>query len=62
VTQGVQGVLHRVLLPAVRDGGGIRPHRAVRLAFRAVPALSGVLARLIGVGIRPEHAPEWARR
>jgi 2-polyprenyl-6-methoxyphenol hydroxylase-like FAD-dependent oxidoreductase len=62
VTQAVQGVLHRALLPAVRDGSGIRPPDAMRLLFGAVPALSAIPARLIGVGIRPEHAPAWARR
>jgi 2-polyprenyl-6-methoxyphenol hydroxylase-like FAD-dependent oxidoreductase len=62
VTQGVQTALHRVLGPAIEHGTGIRPPRVLRAVFRVFPSLMVLPALLIGVGIRPEHAPVWARR
>lgn len=62
VTQGLQRILHaRVLEPALggRDTG---PPRALLMLLRRVPAVAAIPAALLGVGIRPERVPGWARR
>ena len=66
VTQTWQQVVGRLLIPVVLRGG-IKPpppivtHTVARL-FELIPSLSVVPAYAIGVGLRPEHAPEFARR
>lgn len=62
VVQGLQRLLHRVVIRAVMDGRRDGPPEPVVRLLRRVPQLSIVPAYLIGVGIRPEHAPEFARR
>ncbi|MBS9535400.1 FAD-dependent oxidoreductase [Mycobacterium sp. M1] len=61
VTQTVQRVLHRGLRPILR-GGDLTPPPALLDVLRVLPWLSGIPAYLVGVGVRPEHAPSWARR
>jgi hypothetical protein len=46
----------------ILEGRRTGPQRPVLALVSRVPALSGVLAHLIGVGPRPEHAPAFARR
>ena len=65
VTQGVQQVLQRVL-PVVLRGEIKQPppiitNAAARL-FGWIPSLAVIPAYAIGVGLRPEHAPQFARR
>ncbi|GAA2526640.1 FAD-dependent oxidoreductase [Pilimelia columellifera subsp. columellifera] len=60
--QRLQRLLHRVLVTPILDGRRAGPPRPVLSALRRVPALSVVPAYLIGVGLRPEHAPSFARR
>ncbi|WP_034217586.1 FAD-dependent oxidoreductase [Actinoplanes subtropicus] len=59
-TQLIQRVLqNRIISPFV---AGSRPPTAplfMRLADR-FPVVQGVPARVIGIGLRPEHAPSWA--
>jgi 2-polyprenyl-6-methoxyphenol hydroxylase-like FAD-dependent oxidoreductase len=67
MTQGVQRLAHRVVIAptlARSPRGGraaARPPAFVRLLQR-VPALQGVLARGVAIGVLPEHPPAAARR
>ena len=66
VTQTVQRFLHRTVIAAVLRGTELKPAPAlahtVAALFDWMPWLSVIPAYLIGVGLRPEHAPEFARR
>lgn len=63
LTQALQRLLDaRLLGPVVRgDGVSGPPTGLIRLVERA-PWLSAIPAYLVGVGVRPERAPEFARR
>jgi len=69
VTQGVQRLAHRVVIAPTlaressADGPGAppRPPVPIRLLQR-LPALQGVLARGVAIGVLPEHPPAAARR
>ncbi|WP_083932544.1 FAD-dependent oxidoreductase [Nocardiopsis halophila] len=62
VTQGMQLGMHRgaldPVLRAERDG----PPAVPLAVLRHFPPASAVLAYAIGLGVRPEHAPGFARR
>jgi len=64
--QSVQRILHRGLLAPVLAGRDLAAPGplvgAVAALLRLVPAISVLPARLVGVGLRPEHVPESARR
>ncbi|MPY78028.1 MAG: FAD-dependent oxidoreductase [Actinophytocola sp.] len=62
VVQRLQLVLHRLVAQPVVEGRREGPPPAVVALLRRLPWLSFVPAYLIGVGIRPEHAPKFARR
>lgn len=62
LTQAFQRGAHRGLERIFSSGEPARMPRSLTLALRRFPRLSGVMPRLIGVGVRPEHAPYWARR
>jgi 2-polyprenyl-6-methoxyphenol hydroxylase-like FAD-dependent oxidoreductase len=62
VTQAVQRVLQRVLLGPLLRGADPTPPAALLGLVERLPWLSIVPAYFIGVGIRPEHAPAFARR
>lgn len=61
VTQAVQRVLQLALRPVLR-GSDPTPPRLLLAVVRRLPWLSAVPAYFIGVGVRPEHAPPFARR
>jgi 2-polyprenyl-6-methoxyphenol hydroxylase-like FAD-dependent oxidoreductase len=66
VSQAAQRVMHRGLT-AVLLGGGIKPPppalaKVVAKLFEWIPSLSVIPAYTIGVGLRPEHAPDFAHR
>ncbi|MEB3052032.1 FAD-dependent oxidoreductase [Mycolicibacter sp. MYC123] len=61
VTQTVQRVLH-LGLDGVLRGGNLNPPAAFGVVLRRLPWLSGIPAFLVGVGVRPERAPVFARR
>lgn len=62
VVQGMQRAMHaRAVGPAIAGAETGAPTRGPQL-FRRVPALSGLTARLVGTGPRPEPVPVWARR
>lgn len=62
LTQGLQLLLHRNLIDPVLQGErGAPPDRILGLV-RRLPFLNVVPAYLVGIGLRPEHIPEFARR
>lgn len=62
LTQSIQRILHRVFIAPVLRGGSATPPPIVGTIFRRMPWLAFIPAYFIGVGVRPEHAPEFARR
>ena len=63
VTQTVQRVLHRLLLGSVLQGHqAARPPAALLKLLERVPQLTAVPAYIVGVGLLPQHAPDFARR
>jgi len=62
VTQRLQVIVQRRIIARVlRETGSLKPPLAVRL-LAAVPLLRRIPARIVGVGIRPEHvSPELTR-
>jgi len=62
VTQAVQRVLHRGLLGPLLRGEDPTPPAGLLSVVERMPWLSVVPAYFVGVGIRPEHAPAFARR
>ena len=63
VTQTVQRVLHRVVVGSVLQGReAARPPVAVVKLLERFPQLTAVPAYAIGVGVLPQHAPNFARR
>ncbi|MDQ2628204.1 MAG: FAD-dependent oxidoreductase [Actinomycetota bacterium] len=61
VTQTVQRVLHRGLTPILR-GKNLTPPAAFGAVIDKLPWLAAIPAYLVGVGVRPERAPAFARR
>ncbi|HZU48576.1 MAG TPA: FAD-dependent oxidoreductase [Mycobacterium sp.] len=61
VTQAVQQVLHRRILDPILQGEDPSQSAVLGLVAR-MPWLSVLPAYFIGVGVRPEHAPAFARR
>ncbi|HZC52884.1 MAG TPA: FAD-dependent oxidoreductase, partial [Mycobacterium sp.] len=62
VTQAVQRTLASRLLGPLLRGADPTPPAALLGLVQRLPWLSVVPAYFIGVGIRPEHAPAFARR
>ncbi|HTX95584.1 MAG TPA: FAD-dependent oxidoreductase [Mycobacterium sp.] len=62
LTQAVQQVLHRMLLGPLLRGDDPTPPTALLGLMQRAPWLSVVPAYFVGVGVRPEHAPAFARR
>ncbi len=62
VTQAVQRLLQRGLLGPLLRGADPTPPSTLLGLVQRLPWLSVVPAYFIGVGIRPEHAPAFARR
>lgn len=62
VTQAVQRVLQRRLLGPLLEGKDPTPPAALLGLVARLPWLAAVPAYFIGVGVRPEHAPAFARR
>jgi 2-polyprenyl-6-methoxyphenol hydroxylase-like FAD-dependent oxidoreductase len=60
--QTLQRILHRAVLKPIIDGTRQGPPKPIVALLKAIPAASVVPAYLIGVGLRPEHAPAFARR
>ncbi len=62
VTQAVQRLLHKRLVAPILNGDNADPPAVVTALIRRLPWLSVIPAYLVGVGVRPEHAPGFARR
>jgi 2-polyprenyl-6-methoxyphenol hydroxylase-like FAD-dependent oxidoreductase len=62
LVQGLQRVMQRAIIDPVLGGEKVTPPRALLRIVRAVPPVTTLPALFIGVGIRPERAPGFARR
>lgn len=62
VTQTLQRVMHRQLLDPILAGQSPDQLAPLLWLVQRMPWLTVVPAYLVGVGIRPEHAPAFARR
>ena len=62
VVQALQRLLHRNLVIPILEGRRTGPPKPVLILLHRAPQLTRATAYLIGVGIRPEHAPAYARR
>ncbi|MGE2729187.1 FAD-dependent oxidoreductase [Mycolicibacterium vaccae] len=63
VTQALQRQIdNRLLGPIVRGENVASPPAALLRVIEAMPWLTAIPAYLVGVGVRPERAPEFARR
>lgn len=62
VTQTVQRAMHRLLLGPLLRGEDVTPPDALLGVIERLPWLAGVPAYFVGVGVRPERAPAFARR
>ena len=59
-TQAFQRAMHRGM--SRQPGREIQPPAALQAMLKRLPGLSVIPAYLVGVGLRPEHAPASARR
>ncbi|UOZ10654.1 FAD-dependent oxidoreductase [Amycolatopsis sp. WQ 127309] len=62
LVQGLQRLLHGTVVRQVMAGKRNGPPAGMIKLFARFPRLSYVPARLLGLGLRPEHAPAYARR
>jgi len=62
ITQALQRIMHRRLVVPVFAGADGNPPAAFVAVLTKLPWLAAIPARVIGVGIRPERAPAFARR
>jgi 2-polyprenyl-6-methoxyphenol hydroxylase-like FAD-dependent oxidoreductase len=62
LTQLLQGLLHRAIAAPIVEGRRMGPPEPALALLQRIPKASFVPAYLIGVGLRPEHAPAFARR
>jgi 2-polyprenyl-6-methoxyphenol hydroxylase-like FAD-dependent oxidoreductase len=60
--QSRQRILPRAGVAPIISGQRQGPPKQIVALLKAIPAASRVPAYLIGVGLRPEHAPPFARR
>ena len=62
LVQALQRLMHRGMVAPIVEGRRMGPPKPVLALMRRLPQASFVPAYLIGVGLRPEHAPEFAKR
>jgi 2-polyprenyl-6-methoxyphenol hydroxylase-like FAD-dependent oxidoreductase len=62
VTQALQRIMHQRLVVPVFAGADGKPPRVFVALLQKLPWLAAIPARVIGVGVRPERAPSFARR
>jgi len=62
LVQSLQRLLHRGVVGPIVEGRRMGPPAPVLALIRRVPQLSVLPAYLIGIGLRPGHAPGYARR
>ncbi len=61
-TQTLQRVLHRGVLGSVLQGREAKPPVALLKLVERFPQLTVIPAYVVGVGLLPQHAPDFARR
>jgi 2-polyprenyl-6-methoxyphenol hydroxylase-like FAD-dependent oxidoreductase len=61
-TQLLQRGMHKAVGSVLAGKGDLNLPKPVRKLFKVAPQLTVVPAYLIGIGLRPERAPEFARR
>ena len=62
LVQALQRILHQIMIRPVMEGTRNGPPETMIKLFTRLPQLSYIPARLLGLGLRPEHAPAFARR
>lgn len=62
LVQLLQQLMHRFVATPIVEGRRMGPPKPFLALMRRLPQASLVPAYLIGVGLRPEHAPDFARR
>lgn len=62
LTQRLQLLLHHQLITPVLKGTRTAPPELILRLVRRVPFLNVLPAYLVGIGLRPEHIPAFARR
>jgi 2-polyprenyl-6-methoxyphenol hydroxylase-like FAD-dependent oxidoreductase len=62
LVQSLQRLMHRAVVGPIVEGRRMGPPGPVVNLVNRLPWLSYIPAYLIGVGLRPEHAPDYARR
>jgi len=62
IVQSAQRLLHRAVFGPIMIGKPARLPAAALFLARHLPAVRGIIPRLIAFGPRPEHAPAFARR
>jgi len=62
ITQALQRIMHRRLVVPVFAGADGKPPAVFVALLQKLPWLTAIPARVIGVGVRPERAPSYARR
>ncbi|TCK24413.1 FAD-dependent oxidoreductase [Pseudonocardia endophytica] len=62
LVQGLQRFMHRNTVDRVLTGDQVEPPKALLRIMNTVPQASVLPALFIGVGVRPERAPAFARR
>jgi 2-polyprenyl-6-methoxyphenol hydroxylase-like FAD-dependent oxidoreductase len=60
--QSLQRLMHRGFAAPILEGRRIGPAKPAQALMRRFPPASFIPAYLIGIGPRPEHAPDFARR
>ena len=61
-TQTLQRVLHRQVLVPVLQGRQTTPPAGLLRLVERIPQLTAIPAYIVGVGLLPQHAPDFARR
>lgn len=61
-TQLLQRLMEKAMARPMIEGRRLGPPKPVLAMMRYLPFMTAVPARLIGLGLRSEHAPEFARR
>lgn len=62
VIQAMQRILHRIIFQEGFESGRVGPPKLILFLARHVPWFRSIPPRLIAIGPRPEHAPDFARR
>ena len=62
LTQAVQRFMHRRLVEPILRGESADPPAVLTTVLQRLPWLAAIPAYFVGVGVRPERAPAFARR